>query len=618
MAKPVDIGKARKAEDVKAKLADAPKAHPRLFLKSGDEEKLKARIAGDPLLQGALDHVKDISDAMIAVPVLERKQIGRRLLDVSRTALRRITYLSLAYRMTKDRRYLERAQKEMLACAGFTDWNPRHFLDVAEMTTALAIGYDWLYQELEPEARRTIRTAIVEKGLKPGMKVNGGWVTGTNNWNQVCNGGLTIGVLAVLEDEPELAADIIVRAVAGVPNSMHEYVPDGAYPEGPTYWGYGTSYNVLMLAALESVLGSDFGLSGAKGFMDTPDFLINVTGPTRLFFNYSDCSINGGVEPAMYWFALKKDEPSLLVIEKERLKKYLAGKHGPEGMGNRFFPLLLLWAKPFAEMKPPSGLSWNAGGRTPLGIHRSGWDENATFVATKGGSPSSSHAHMDIGSFVMDADGVRWAEDLGMQGYESLESKGVELWNGKQDGGRWTVFRLNNRGHNTLVVDDKLQIAKGNAPITEFKKDGPFPHTVVNMTAVYEGQLKSAVRGIGLREDGSVLVQDELQAPDRKVNVRWGMITRAEVKITGDGAATLERDGKQLEFRVLSPSGVKLKIYNTEKPPREYDAENKGTCMIGFEVDVEKSAKERLSVWLAPVGKTGNAPELKPVGEWGR
>ncbi|HBC86960.1 MAG TPA: hypothetical protein DCZ94_08410, partial [Lentisphaeria bacterium] len=458
MAKSSDINKTQKADEVKDRLKDVPKTHPRLFLKTEDEEKLKAMIASDPLLKSSLDHVKSLSDAMIPLPVLERIQIGRRLLDVSRASQRRIAYLSLAYRMTKDRRYLDRAQKEMLACAAFTDWNPSHFLDVAEMTGALALGYDWLYNDLDPEARRTIRMAIVEKGLRQGQKVKGGWVTGTSNWNQVCHGGLTLAALAVLEDEPELASELLVRAVECVPNSMREYAPDGAYPEGPTYWGYGTSYNVLMLAALESVLGSDFGLCETKGFLDTPEFLINVAGPTRLFFNYSDCSANGGVEPAMYWFALKKNEPGLLVVEKERLKKYLAGKHRPEGAGNRFFPFMLLWAKPFAEMKPPSEFSWKGGGHTPLGIHRSGWDENATFVAMKGGSPSTSHAHMDIGSFVMDADGVRWAEDLGMQGYESLESKGVGLWKNAQDGGRWTVFRLNNRGHNTLVVDDNLQI----------------------------------------------------------------------------------------------------------------------------------------------------------------
>ena len=603
------------AGEVKTRLAAAPKTHPRLFFKASDEEALKAKILGDPLLKRSLEHVTEMADGLLKIEVLERKQVGRRLLGVSRTALRRLTYLCFAYRMTKDHRYLERAQKEMVACASFSDWNPSHFLDVAEMTMALAIGYDWLYPDLDPTARKTIKEAIVEKGLKQGLKVKGGWSTGTNNWNQVCHGGMTLGALAVLEDEPELAQQTLTRAIEGVPNAMKEYAPDGAYPEGPGYWGYGTTFNVVLLAALESVLGTDFGLSKAEGFWETPRFLIHLTGPSGLYFNYSDCGAGSGVEEAMYWFAGKEKEPNLLVLEKAKLEKFLGSKQNPASASNRFFPFLLLWASPMAEVKPPTDLSWKADGRTPLGIHRSGWDGQATFVAIKGGSPSSSHAHMDIGSFVMDALGVRWAEDLGMQDYESLESKGVGLWNGKQDGERWTVFRLNNRSHNTLVVDDQLQLVKGKAEISVFKKDGPFPHTVVNMTPVYEGQLKSAVRGIGLREDRSVLVQDDLQA-EKKATVRWGMVTRAEVKITGDGTATLERGGQKLELRVLAPAGVKLRIYNTEKPPREYDAENKGTRMIGFEVSLEPSANERLAVLLTPGEKAGTAPELKPVAEW--
>ena len=65
----------------------------------------------------------------------------------------------------------------------------------------------------------------------------------------------------------------------------------------------------------------------------------------------------------------------------------------------------------------------------------------------KGGSPGTNHAHMDVGSFVVDMQGVRWAVDLGGQGYHGLESRGVDLWNRGQDSERWTVFRLNNFGH---------------------------------------------------------------------------------------------------------------------------------------------------------------------------
>lgn len=48
-------------------------------------------------------------------------------------------------------------------------WNPSHFLDVAEMTGGLAIGYDWLYDDLSPESREKIRQAIVAKGLGPAL-----------------------------------------------------------------------------------------------------------------------------------------------------------------------------------------------------------------------------------------------------------------------------------------------------------------------------------------------------------------------------------------------------------------------------------------------------------------
>ena len=50
--------------------------------------------------------------------------------------------------MTSEKKYLNRAVKEMLAVSAFSDWNPSHFLDVAEMTMAVSIGYDWLYDGL--------------------------------------------------------------------------------------------------------------------------------------------------------------------------------------------------------------------------------------------------------------------------------------------------------------------------------------------------------------------------------------------------------------------------------------------------------------------------------------
>jgi hypothetical protein len=78
------------------------------------------------------------------------------LLQVSRESLRRIFYLSYAWRLTHKKKFLDRGEDELLTASRFQDWNPSHFLDVAEMTMAVAIGYDWLYNDLSPKSREVI------------------------------------------------------------------------------------------------------------------------------------------------------------------------------------------------------------------------------------------------------------------------------------------------------------------------------------------------------------------------------------------------------------------------------------------------------------------------------
>ena len=602
------------ADDVAKRIDAAPKTHPRLYMDGARAGALKRKIAADPELTRAVAHITACADAMLEVPPVKRKKLGRRLLGVSRTCLKRVGYLAFAHQLTGKPEYLRRAQQEMLAVSAFKDWNPSHFLDVAEMTAALAIGYDWLHAELEEGARAIIRKAIVEKGLKTSLR-GGWWVTNSNNWNQVCHGGLTMGALAVLEDEPELAKRIVARAVANVPRALHEYEPDGAYPEGPGYWKYGTTYNVLLIDTLRTVLGTDFGLT-TPALLRSADYYLQMTGPTGLFFNYSDCGRSGGIAPAMYWFAARRKDDSLLFRERAALADFLRKARPSTSSANRLFPFLFLWGGSKRSSDAPSSLHYRAGGVTPVAVHRSGWDPDATFVALKGGSPGVNHAHMDIGVFVMDADGVRWAHDLGSQNYHSLESNGiVGLWDRKQTSQRWTVFRLNNLSHNTLVVDGKHQVVKGSAPITKFSGLGPAPHTIVDLTSVYAKQLAAARRGVQLRANRSVIVQDELET-SASATVRWGMLTQAEVHDLDGGSAVLRRQGKSLTISVLSPASAELRTYETATPPSSIDHANPGTRMIGFEVKIPASTRQRLVVLLTPGGTSPQETVIKPLADW--
>ncbi|MCE2849293.1 MAG: DUF4962 domain-containing protein, partial [Chitinophagaceae bacterium] len=157
--------------------------HPRILLMKGEEANIKSTIAKDAVWANTHKAIIDESDRLISIAPVQRIQIGRRLLDKSREALRRLFFLSYAYRTTAEKKYLDRAEKEMLAIAGFSDWNPSHFLDVAEMTMAVAIGYDWTHDALSESSKSIIKEAILKKGLEPSMESKyNGWLKAEHNW----------------------------------------------------------------------------------------------------------------------------------------------------------------------------------------------------------------------------------------------------------------------------------------------------------------------------------------------------------------------------------------------------------------------------------------------------
>jgi hypothetical protein len=590
--------------------------HPRILLFKGEEEGIRKNIAADPIWARMHQALIDESDAMISLPPLERIQIGRRLLDKSREAIRRLFFLSYAYRMTQQEKYLQRAEKEMLTIAAFSDWNPTHFLDVAEMTLAMAIGYDWLYDQLPAASKSTIKEAIIKKGLEPSLDSRyNSWLRAEHNWNQVCNAGMTYGAIAVYEDQPDLAKNIVNRAIESIQLAMKDYGPDGAYPEGYGYWGYGTHFNVMFISAVEKLFGKDFGLNDKPGFLQTGGYLENMTGPSGNPFNYSDAGGRGGLQPAMFWFASRQKDPSLLWVERGRLASTEAKSH----VGNRLLPAIMIWSAGIGvdKVSPPSSTMWVGKGKVPVALMRTSWtNPNAIYVGFKGGSVSVNHAHMDIGSFIMESDGVRWAMDFGMQDYESLESKGIQLFGRTQNAQRWTVFRLTNLVHNTLTINNQHQRVTGSAAFTGTSFRPDFMNAITDMSEVYSGALAKVSRGVAIVNRQYVVVRDEIEALDTATTIRWTMLTPADVTITGDNKAELTKDGKKLYLQVESPVKVTMKTWSTD-PPNSYDAPNPGTILTGFEVTVPAKSKIELTVSLVPEKAIGRRKKkIGALREW--
>jgi len=591
--------------------------HPRILLLQGEEKTILKNIAADQNWAKIHQVIINESDALLTQPTLERIQIGRRLLDKSRECLRRVFYLSYTYRTTNNKKYLARAEQELLKVSQFSDWNPSHFLDVAEMTMGVAIGYDWLYHDLPQTSKDIIRAAILKKGIEPSLdSKNNYWLKNSNNWNQVCNAGMSYGAMAIFEDNPTLATQIIDRAISTIKIPMGDYKPEGAYPEGYSYWGYGTSFNVMFLSAIQKVLNSDFGLSEAPGFLKTAGYFQNMMGTSGKSFNYADAGNGASLSPAMFWFASHNKDNSLLYIEKNYLKD------GTKSMGkDRLLPAAMIWGKELSldNASAPKQLQWVGQGKNPVAMMRTSWtDPNAIYLGFKAGSPSVSHGHMDIGSFVMDANGERWSMDFGMQEYESLESKGIKLWGMTQNSERWQIFRYNNLAHSTLSFDKELQRVDGYAVIEQWGNKPNFLNATSDMSAIYKDKVKSASRGVAIVDKKYVAVKDEITSTDAPTTVRWAMLTPAEVTVEADGMATLTQKGKKLQIKVIEPANAVIQTWSTE-PPHDYDAPNPGTTLVGFEVAIPANTKSNLTVLLIPEGaKTGTIKTIPALKEWNK
>ncbi|MCD4825862.1 MAG: heparinase II/III-family protein, partial [Phycisphaerae bacterium] len=410
-----------------------------------------------------------------------------------------------------------------------------------------------------------------------------------------------------------------------IPTSMAVYKLDGAWPEGPGYWIYGTNFNSLMISALDTALGNDFGLSKAKGFDKAGNFLMHIIQPGgKRCFNYADGGRGMNIASAMFFLARKFDRPVYAWFERQRMLRRIERhkkQHSEYRMryadSSRLYAMEIAW---FDDRGTVAGLDKQPldilfRGIVPIVAMRSAWnDAGALYVGFKGGINTISHGHLDIGSFVLESDGVDWAIDIGADHY-SLPG----YWDKKENGQRWKYYRLGSKSHNTLVIDGKLQrVSDKQNKIISFLSTPDRAHAVLDMSNTYKGQAKKVLRGVAMLDRRAVLIQDEITAPAGEV--RWGMLT--EAKITLDGAkATLTKDGKTLSAEILSPAGARFKIVTPPKPGKKERPHPKNLSMLAVFVKPTGNGKQpmNITVLLKPTGPRWDElslPKLRPLSEW--
>ncbi|MCU0915540.1 MAG: heparinase II/III-family protein [Planctomycetes bacterium] len=580
--------------------------HPRLMLKDMDLGFLKAAHEEDPVLQKLWQDVRAEADGCLKKSPLVYRKVGPRLLSVSRDCLARVYALAFAYRWTGEEKYAARAKENLLQVCAFPDWNPSHFLDTAEMSHAVGVGYDWLYGYLDEPTRVTIRRALIEMGLKPGLDVyaKGGWWTKSEyNWNQVCNGGMLAGALAIAETDPSYAERIVPMAVTSLPLALKSYAPDGAWGEGPGYWSYATHYTAYALAALDTSLGTMFGLYEIEGLSKAGYFPIYTTGPTGYYLNLADVGEKSARRPmpCMFWLARTFHNPAFAASEHEQLASRSASAAH------------LVWyaARPPARAVRSKPLDYYFHGPVEVVTMRSAWDDsNALFLGIKAGYNQVNHGHLDLGNYELDALGVRWARDLGSDDYNL-----AGYWDSKRGGQRWSYYRLNSASHNVPMLGGQNQDPLAQSSFTKTALDVAQPVAIVNLTEAYQEFVRSATRGVMMVENRrAVLVQDEFEIT-KSCELAVGMTTDAAIEVR-QGTAVLRVGSKVLTARVLSPQSAVFTVESAEQEPPQ--KKNTGVRRLVMRLPQARGTV-RVAILLSPAwpdGKIVETVEIKPLSRW--
>ncbi len=549
-----------------------------------------------------------------------------------------IQTLAFAYQMTRDTKYAQLAYDYAIQMGTWEHWGPGHFLNAADAMAPFAIAYDWLYDawvalNLNVSA---IESILFTHGLLPAYysAANGGlptaWVSPkvtsggnytnrTNNWNTVCNSGVTIASLALMgvttsadgtkidntfdgtydaSTEYNTTSKIIAAwgsttgskaptvisngtyqdyaeylinvALASVPAlGLGQYVPDGSYIESNGYWSYGTNTLYEMIAALISATGSDWELLSQPGIKNTAYFALNTQSGGGQSWNYHDSDTTGPADT--YWFQFLGSAAVYGDIDLAGIRKHFLSTI-PNLRSSVWDIIYYMSDEEIGDWVFPD-LEYYAEGVDGY-VVRDGWDLDSSYAAFMGNTNNLGHGQIDSGSFVYYNKGVKWFGDLGTENYNVKEFWGDE----NSDGiGRYNYYKMGGEGNNDLIVTGNSSLPYGQALdgfgyLTSHGSNAYGAYAILDNTSVYGTLASSAKRGMLMTNDRrTVVIQDEVTFTSSQ-SVAWIAHTEQNVILSLDGRVaylvngdnaikvTLVSADTSLKFEILGVGGGSNKL----------------------------------------------------------
>lgn len=606
-------------KELKKALAEADEVHPFVLAKKENFD-----YARDEYNSGNFtEYTQALSNSVIAnaeglldrsiYPVMEYVLDEEdSILPISREVISRMVILGYAWQITGEKKYADRAWEELKNVCSYDDWCTSHFLATAEMALAVSIGYDWFYDYLTAEQKDYLAATTYEYAIKPALSKNylKNWFTWSkNNWNSICYSGVGIASMTFSSYYPDEATEFLKMCYEAMPVAFTNFTPDGVYAEGPGYSQSGMNSIVFFVATSKNYLGTDYGLSEIDGFKELGKFPVYITTPTGVF-NFGDNKDRMCFTPALHWYASEYDSSLLACYQMWDVAGVFTPNTSTDTERNgkgKEDALSLLWYDrsytaenaDFSDEDLALKLGSDVG--QELVLLRSAYlDKNATFAGIKGGYNYTNHGDLDIGTFVFDSMGERWAEELGPGAYDA-----PNYFLNLPAGGRWKNYCKRAEGQNTLVINPKMtvedQYALARASFSSFEETADGGKCSLKMTDAYRmNGVISAVRDFELYDNSSSLKITDKVICAVPSEIYWFMHTKADIKISEDGkTAILTIGDKQLKASSLGDGTFSVMKAEALRGAYEYDDDY---------ADIQK-----LTVMLDGVYKADICITLEPI-----
>ncbi|MFO7945805.1 MAG: heparinase II/III family protein [Armatimonadota bacterium] len=469
----------------------------------------------------------------------------------------RLKYFLLAYVVTGEDKYFLKAKEIVFhLCAwDLPLWHDpstgnRPSLDTSHCAEWVGIFYDWCYDDLSEDERRTVRENLISKALVhadehlDNMSVY-------HNITVTVAMGLAMGSIAVLDEEPR-AEGWLRHALERLKLNFDAQGDDGGAMEGPGYGTYATDNFSDVIWALGTA-GIDHDLLDHPYIQTMPRYCISLLDPGT---NQQPCFGDGGPRQGFGRLNLA------LALQGDTDAAWYCRQIGmfDDVTPRTFIGMDPARVQPEAPAFNPSDAFIDIG----YGILRDGFHAESAFMAFKCGPPTSriGHNHYDHNSFMLSYNGVWIGWDPGYRSYFNPPIR------------KYTVGTI---GHSTIVVDlddeyladytvsnpghDQMNLAGGR--MEEFFTSDHFDYVLGEAADTYNTDemtvLERFDRQIVFAKPRVFFVRDSLQAPQpHTYSALFHLDGSGSFEITGSsangcGSSTL------LQIHPFSPDGITLK-----------------------------------------------------------